>query len=94
MYKDFSQIQINIWKFSGAYFIRWKQFFLMLSDLSKTDSYNIGNLKNRVSEKHFLAAAKVNFMCHFRLQYLKYLVIHVWMVHETNRLHMKFVDFE
>ena len=36
----------------------------MLSDLSKTDSYNIGNLKNRVSEKHFLAAAKVNFMCH------------------------------
>ena len=46
----------------------------MLSDLSKTDSYNIGNLKNRVSEKHFLAAAKVNFMCHFRLQYLKYLV--------------------
>ena len=30
----------------------------MLSDLSKTDSYNIGNLKNRVSEKHFFSSCK------------------------------------
>ena len=37
----------------------------MLSDLSKTDSYNIEISKTEYLKNIFLAAAKVNFMCHF-----------------------------